>query len=175
MWYCDGSENWVWFSIYKRLHLMYVNQFLHALLTVECSTFLSDQKSVRDFPWKAFHLRCFFFKSCVTHFNDATYSKTCTTVGRLAERVDEFFKQLLKSCFQKTWSILPFFHLIVRHPIHIQKKDPIEKHHWWGSSRGIFRFGKKFHYWCFGVLKFPDQLFYRTFSDGCLWWRLSYV
>ena len=66
-----------------------------------------------------------------------------------------------------------FFHLMVRHPIHIQKKGPIEKHHWWGSSTGIFRFGKKFHYWCFRELKFPDQLFYRIFSDGCLWWHLS--
>ena len=154
---------------------MYVNQFFRALLTVKCSTFFSDQKCVCNFPWKAFHLRCFIFKPCVTHFNDATYSKTYTTVKGLPKRVDKFFKQLLQPCFHDLRPNFTFFHLMVRHPIHTQKKSPIEKHHWWGSSIGIFRFGKKFHYWCFRVLKFPDQLFYRIFSDGCLWWRLSYV
>ena len=141
---------------------MYVNQFFRARSTVKCFfTFFSDQKCVRNFPWRPFHLRCFIFNPCATHFNEATYSKTFTTVKRFTKRVDEFFKYLLKPCFQKTWFktyFSPFFHLMVRHP-------------WWGSSIGIFRFGIKLHHWCFRVLKFQDQLFYRISSDGCLWWR----
>ena len=57
---------------------------------------------------------------------------------------------------------------MVRHPIHIQKKGPIEKYHWWGSSIGIFRCSLRLHYCCFRVLKLPDQLFYRTSADGSL-------
>ena len=32
------------------------------------------------------------FSPYVTHFNEATYSKTCTTVKRLMKRVDKSFK-----------------------------------------------------------------------------------
>ena len=129
-------------------------------------------KCVCDFPWKTFHLRCFIFKPCVTHFND--------NIQRLTLLWKDFRKEWMNSLNNhlshafKKHDLRPnftFFHLMVRHPIHTRKKSSIEKHHWWGSSIGIFRFGKKFHYWCFRVLKFPDQLFYRTFSDGCLWWR----
>ena len=55
---------------------MYVNQFFRARSTVRCFTLFYEQKCVRDFPWKAFYLRCFIFNPCVTHFNEATYSKT---------------------------------------------------------------------------------------------------
>ena len=51
-----------------------------------------------------------------------------------------------------------------------KERGPIEKHASWKSSIGIFRFGKKLHYWCFCVKKFPHQLFCRAFPDGCLWW-----
>ena len=148
---------------------MYVKQFFRNLLTVKSSTFFSDQKCVCDFPWKTFHLRCFIFKPCVTHFNDVTYSKTYTTVKGLPNSLNNHLSHAFKK--HDLRPNFTFFHLMVRHPIHTQKKSPIEKHHWWGSSIGIFRFGKKFHYWCFRVLKFSDQLLYRTFFDGCLWWR----
>ena len=69
---------------------MLTNYF--ALFDCQSSTFFSDQKCVCNFPWKTIHRRSFIFKPCVTHFNDATYSKACTTVKRLAKRVDEYFK-----------------------------------------------------------------------------------
>ena len=65
---------------------MYVNQFFCAILTVKYSTFFYDQKFVRDFPWKTFSLGCFILEPCVTHFNEAAYSKTYTTVKRLNEK-----------------------------------------------------------------------------------------
>ena len=66
----------------------------HVLLAFRCSAFSSDQKCVRDFPWKAFVSRCFIFKPYVTHFTAATYSKAFTTVKK-TKRLKSFSGETL--------------------------------------------------------------------------------
>ena len=58
---------------------MYV--FFRALLTAKCSTFFSDQKYVRAFPWKAFNLKTFYFQVFLF-----------STLKRLTKSVDDLFK-----------------------------------------------------------------------------------
>ena len=82
-----------------------------ALFTFKCFAFFSDQKCVRDFPWKAFDSRCFIFKP-ITHFNAATYSNTHTQgwwhqdPGKLLLRCKKNWnkwiskQKLLKDCHQ---------------------------------------------------------------------------
>ena len=84
----------------------------------------------------------------------------------------------VKQCFENH-DLRPYSHLFSSNDAssytYAKERLPKEKHSWWKSSIVIFRFGKKFLYWYFCVKKFPDQLSYRAFPDGCLWWRFSYI
>ena len=83
----------------------------HVLLAFRCSAFSSDQKCVRDFPWKAFVSRCFIFKPYVT-FQCSYLFKDFYYCEKTNEKSGEFFKSLLKVRCQQTWFktiFSPFF------------------------------------------------------------------